>query len=317
MHVEIRRSGGRKLYYLAHSFRDGDRVRKVRRYLGANLTGKKITEIRKQAEKSILEQIENYRKIRDPLHTVLSAEEMEAVKTMLSSGDVKVSHLSESQWEMFTELFTYDTNAIEGSTVTISEVREIIREDKWPPRRSKEEISETYGVAEAVNYIRKTKEHASLELIKSLHRIVFKNSKTFAGRFRAKGIEVAVVDSGGRIIHRGGPQKQVVRLLNELVKWYDKNRGKYHPIVLAAVVHNQFENIHPFQDGNGRVGRLLLNNVLLKHGMPPVNIELKNRKEYYTALQAYEREGNLRPTIKLILKEYRKMKKEFKSQTDS
>ncbi len=307
MHVEIRRSGGRKLYYLAHSFRDGGRVRKIRRYLGADLTGKKIAEIREKAEKSILEQVESYRKIRDPLHTVLSAEEMKAVKTMLS-GEVSVSHLSESQWETFTELFTYDTNAIEGSTVTVSEVRGIIREDRWPARRSKEEVSETYGVAEAVEFIRKTSEHVSLELIEKLHMIVFRNSKAFAGRFRPKGVEVAVV-GGGRIIHRGAPQKQVKKLLKELVKWYDKSKGKYHPIVLAAVVHNQFENIHPFQDGNGRVGRLLLNNILLRHGMPPVNIELKNRGEYYAALQAYEDEGSLRPTIELMLKEYVKMRK--------
>lgn len=308
MHIEIRRSGGRKLYYLAHSFRDDGRVRKIRRYLGADLTDKKIAEIRERTEKSILEQAESYRKIRDPLHTVLSTEEMEAVKTMLSVGDVRVSHLSESQWETFTELFTYDTNAIEGSTVTVSEVKKIIREDKWPARRSKEEVSETYGVAEAVEFIRKTGDHMSLELIEKLHMIVFRNSKAFAGKFRPKGVEVAVV-GGGRIIHKSAPQKQVKKLLKELVKWYDKNKGKYHPIVLAAVIHNQFENIHPFQDGNGRVGRLLLNNILLKHGMPPVNIELKNRGKYYAALQAYEMDGNLRPTIELILKEYAKMRK--------
>ncbi|MFH1237139.1 MAG: Fic family protein [Candidatus Aenigmatarchaeota archaeon] len=308
MHVEVRRSGKRKLYYLAHSFRDNGRIRKVRRYLGAGLTDKKIAKIRKHAEKSIAEQIENYRRIRDPLHTVLSAGEMEFIKTMLADSDMRISHLSESQWERFTELFTYDTNAIEGSTITVSEVRDIIRNDRWPARRTKEEISETYGVAEAVDCIRKSREHISLELIKKLHRIVFKNSKPFAGQFRSKGIEVAVVDGGGRVIHRGAPQKQVARLLRELVKWYDENKEKYHPVVLAAVIHNQFENIHPFQDGNGRVGRLLLNNILIRHGMPPVNIELKNRTEYYAALRGYETEGNLRPTIELILKEYRKMR---------
>jgi small nuclear ribonucleoprotein (snRNP)-like protein len=60
------------------------------------------------------------------------------------------------------------------------------------------------------------------------------------------------------------------------------------------------------------VGRLLLNNILLKHGMPPVNIELKNRKEYYASLQAYERLGNLRPSIELILKEYKELMKSLK-----
>jgi Fic family protein len=62
-------------------------------------------------------------------------------------------------------------------------------------------------------------------------------------------------------------------------------------------------------DGNGRIGRLLLVNVLLKHKLPPVNIELKNRAQYYNALQAYELHGDIRPTIELILKEYKKLKK--------
>ena len=91
--------------------------------------------------------------------------------------------------------------------------------------------------------------------------------------------------------------------------WYNKNRKKYPPIVLAVVVHNQFETIHPFADGNGRVGRLLLNNVLLKHNMPPVNIELRNRREYYAALREYQENGNIRPMIDLILKEYKYLKK--------
>ena len=66
--------------------------------------------------------------------------------------------------------------------------------------------------------------------------------------------------------------------------------------------------IHPFRDGNGRVGRLLLNNILLRHGFPPVNIELSQRQVYYRALQEYEHTGNLRPMLELILLEYRRRK---------
>ncbi len=305
MYVEIRKSGKRKLYYLAHSLREGGRVRKVRRYLGADLTSSEINELRAKAEKSIAEQITVIGKISDPLHTVLSDAERGLLETIIAGGDIKIRHLSEEDWLKFTELFTYDTNAIEGSTVTAREVGDIIENNRWPADKSKWEISETYGVAQAVDCIRKTKEHISLELIKKLHEIVFKNSKEFASSFRGKGIEVVVADGIGDVIHRGAPQKQIVGLLKELVKWYEENKNNYPPIVLAAVVHNQFENIHPFQDGNGRVGRILLNNILLKHGMPPVNIELKNRRQYYSALQAYEKQGDIRPTIELILKEYK------------
>ena len=71
---------------------------------------------------------------------------------------------------------------------------------------------------------------------------------------------------------------------------------------------NQFETIHPFQDENGRVGRLLLINALIKHGLPPLNIELKNRKQYYEALREYQTNGNLRPMLDLMLEEHRRLK---------
>ncbi len=163
-----------------------------------------------------------------------------------------------------------------------------------------------------MDYTRKTKDHVSLRLIKDLHKIVFKNSKPFAGKFREKGIEVIVADANGNVVHRGAPSQQIEELLKELVRWYNRNKNKCPPLVLAAVVHNQFEIIHPFQDGNGRVGRLLLNNILLKNNLPPLNIELKNRSQYYNALIEYEKNHNIRPTLELMLNEYKALKKMLK-----
>jgi len=313
MHIEIQERGGRKHYYLAHSYRKDGKVRKVRRYLGPDLTKTQVKQLRAHAEKSLKAEIESRRKIRDPLKTVLTPGEVKEINALIMGGDVNISRLSEGDWLHFTELFTYDTNAIEGSTVTAKEVRKILEEDEWPKERGKWEIAETYGLAEAVAYIRETRTHVSINLVKRLHELCFANSKTFSGKLREKGVEVVIADIHGNVVHRGAPQKKIVNLLKELIEWYKKNKKKYHPIVLAAVVHNQFENIHPFQDGNGRVGRLLLNNILLKHGMPPVNIELKNRREYYASLQAYEREGDLRPTIELMLKEYKRLQKQLKN----
>ncbi|MFH0885307.1 MAG: Fic family protein, partial [Candidatus Micrarchaeota archaeon] len=278
MFIEKRQNRGRTLYYLAHSYRKDGKIRKIRIYLGANLAQTILEHKKKEAEEKIKTQLQISMFIHDPYQTVLSPSELSELRTIEAKGQIKLLHLSEEDWRRFTEAFTYDTNAIEGSSVTGNEVEDILEKNKWP-EKPKEEISETYGVAEAVAYLRKTKEHLSLGLIKELHRIIFKNSKQFAGNFRARGKEVAVVDGFGTVIHRGAPSKQVTSLLKELVNWYGKNWKKYPPLVLAAVVHNQFENVHPFEDGNGRVGRLLLINILLKHNLPPLNIELKNRKE--------------------------------------
>ncbi|MFH0863163.1 MAG: Fic family protein [Candidatus Altiarchaeota archaeon] len=308
MHVEVQKREGKRFFYIANSVRYGGKVRKLRKYLGVNLADKEVDSLRPAAEKALLGQAKSYKNIRDPLSTVLSEDELKLIKSLIGKHEVKISHLSERQWLRFTELFTYDTNAIEGSTVDLAEVKGILEKDDWP-EKEKGEIAETYGVSDAIKLLRKTKGRLSIELITELHKVVFKNSKEFAGKLRPSGVEVAVANSEGEVIHRGAPQRKIASLLKELVEWYKDNRSNYHPIVLAAVVHNQFENIHPFQDGNGRVGRLLMNSILLKHGLPPVNIELKNRREYYASLQAYEREGNLRPSIELILKSFDKLKK--------
>jgi Fic family protein len=312
VHLEVREKLGSKKYYLAHSFRDGGRVRKVRVFLGTDLSADGLASIRKNAEAELKRRIAEAKAIHDPFLTVLSSFELKELATLEARGELHVHHLSETDWTKFKEAFTYDTNAIEGSFVEVKEVKDILQNKGWPEDKSKEDIAETYGVAEGVEYIRRTDEHISLKLIKKLHQIVFKNSKPFAGKFRAKGVEVIVADAYGNIVHQGAPSQQIEPLLKELVRWYNQNKTKCLPIVLAAVVHNQFEVIHPFQDGNGRVGRLLLNNILLKHNLPPLNIELKNRTQYYASLQAYEKDNNIRPTLELMLKEYRALKKLLK-----
>tara|TARA_Y100000310_G_C20687447_1_gene819994 strand:- start:193 stop:1134 length:942 start_codon:yes stop_codon:yes gene_type:complete len=312
MYIEKRKTKKGIKYFLSHSFREGGKIHKIRKLLGTNLSADVLEDRKKKAEKLILDEIEKYGVIKDPLHNKLSNQEIEFIKQLEKEAKLKIFHLSEEEWQTFSELFTYNTNAIEGSELTNIEVKEIIESDNWPKEKSKEDIAEAYGVDEAIDFIRKTKEPISLDLMRELHRIVFKNSKSFAGKFRKKGEEVVVRTSSGIIVHEGAPQSRVISLLNELIKWYGKYKDKYPPLILASVVHNQFENIHPFADGNGRVGRILLNNILLKNELPPVNIELKHRLEYYNTLKEYEKNKNLQPTIDFLLKEYKALKKALK-----
>lgn len=308
MYVEKRKEGKRTKYYLAHSFREGRKVHKIRKFLGKNINEGELKERRIKAEKIILEEIKQYKIIKDPLKVPLSQKEIKLIENLERNQKLKIIHFSEKQWKLFSELFSYSTNAIEGSEITKGEAKAILEQDKWP-KKSKQDIAEIYGVNNAIEFIRKTKTHFSIKLIKDLHKIVFKNSKDFAGNFRKKGEEVAIRDGFGNIVHMGAPQSRIISLLNELVEWYEQNKKKYSSLVLASVVHNQFENIHPFKDGNGRVGRLLLNNILIKNSLSPVNIDLRNVREYYNSLQEYEKKGDLRPTIDLLIKEYKSIKK--------
>lgn len=309
MFVEERNTDSGKKYYLVHSFRDGTKVKKIREYLGYNLTKEKLSKLKEPAKVKIEYKISNLHRIKDPLKGLLSKEELEKIIEL--QKEIQIFHLSKEQWIQFTEQFTYNTNAIEGSTLEEKEVRDILEKNKWPIDKSKGDISEAQGVKVAIDYIRETKEHISVELIREIHRIVFKNSKSFAGLFRPRGLEVVVTNGVGGIVHRGAPSTHIIELLEELVEWYNKYKNKYPPILLAAVVHNQFENIHPFQDGNGRVGRILLNNILLKHKLPPLDITLEKRQEYYKTLQEYQNNQNIRPTIELLLKEYKALRKKL------
>ncbi|MEK6847848.1 MAG: Fic family protein [Nanoarchaeota archaeon] len=308
MHIEKRKFGKKIKYYLAHSYREGSKIHKFRKYLGADLKPEKLGERKEIAEKLILEEIHKYNIIKDPLSFELTEEEIKAIRELESEIPLKVKHLSEKDWKIFSELFTYHTNAIEGSKLNQKEVKNLLENDKWP-EKSKEDIAEAYGVDEAIRLIRGTKEHISIDFIKKIHKIVFKNSKPFAGKLRKRGEEVVVMDGKRNVVHEGAPQLRINHLLNELVKWYDKNKKKYPGLVLAAVIHNQFENIHPFIDGNGRVGRILLNNILLKQNLPPININFNNRIEYYLSLQAYQKNKDLKPTLELFKKEYQNLKK--------
>jgi Fic family protein len=313
MYLETRKTKKGAKYYLAHSFREGGKVQKIRVYLGSNIDKKTLQQRQEKASELLKQQLNSFKIVRSPINYKLSKREKDLIDHLKKKAKLKVIHLSEKDWEMFTELFTYNTNAIEGSTITQEEVFDILKDGKWPFSKPKEDISEAYGVAEAIKYIRKTKVSLSLQLMTSLHDIIFRNSKEFAGQFRHKGVEVGVRDGLGNIVHLGAPSSRVIGLLNELVKWYEQNKKSYPPIVLAAVIHNQFEYIHPFEDGNGRVGRLLLNNILIKNKLPPVNISMDCRREYYETLRVFQRTGDVRPTIELILKEYKNLEKKIRS----
>ena len=297
MFVEKRLVGRRIKYYLAHSYRKGGKILKIRKYLGQDLPIGELDAQRREAERKIAEQIE-----RMGTRVFLFTLTKKQIKSLNRYNDkIGIHHLDQREWLKFTEEFVYNTNAIEGSTAQLSDVRMVLEKRK-PPANAEE--METKGVSNAFGYAKTTKKDLSLNLIKKIHRLCFEGSKPFAGEFRKVG--VVITDSKGDIVHSGVPASGLEEALKDFINWYKGNRKKFKPLVLAAIIHNQFEYIHPFQDGNGRVGRLLLNFILMKNGYPPISITLEDRAEYYRTLHEYSRNMKLKPTLGFLIRQYRK-----------
>lgn len=306
MYIEKRKAGKAIKYYLVHSQRDKHKVNKIRRYLGSNLSEEELKLKKHKAEKIILDVLKEINI--NVFSFTLTKKQIEKLNNY--NNKIKIAHLTKKEWENFTADFVYNTNAIEGSTVREEEVPLILEKRI---AENNEEL-ETKGVAEAIKYIRETKEDLSKEFLLKLHLICFKNSKHFSGKFRE--VNVVVQNSRGEILHSGVPKEQLIGYLDEFLKWYENNKNKFKPLVLAAIMHNQFEQIHPFQDGNGRVGRLLLNFVLLKNKYPPINILLEDRSKYYLTLQEYSKKDNLKPTLEFLINQYKKALKKVSTKKD-
>lgn len=298
MYVEKRKKGKSVKYYLVHSYREKGEVKKIRKYLGIDLTKQELDKRKKETEKIILDLIEELNT--EIFDFVLSNEQLEKLNEY--DKKMRIHHLEGIDWKQFTQDFVYNTNAIEGSTVQFNEVKEILEKKK--PAINDEEV-ETRNVAKAVEFIRTTKEDLSLDFLRKLHKLCFEGTKSFAGNFR--NVQVVIRNSKGEIVHAGTPVAQLKEALDDLISWYRENKEKFKPLILAAIMHNQFEHIHPFQDGNGRVGRLLMNFILLKNKYPPINIRLEDRAQYYLSLQEYSKRHNLKPTIRFLIDEYNKM----------
>ncbi|TKJ17790.1 cell filamentation protein Fic [Candidatus Woesearchaeota archaeon B3_Woes] len=297
MFIEIRKQGKKKKYYLIHSYRLGDKVNRISRYLGSDLDKKTLEKLKKISEKIIFEQI----KEKSLFEFELSKEEIGYYKKY--ENKLEINHF-QVNWKRFTQEFVFNTNAIEGSMVDYSEVKDLLGKKDEP--KNNDEI-ETINVAKAVEYIKTTKDDFSIGFIRKLHELCFDKTKSFAGELR--DVEVIIRDKIGKVIHQGAPVKDVEKLLKNLVRWFNEHKKKYPPLLLAALVHNQFENIHPFQDGNGRVGRLLLNYILLQFDYPPLNIRLKDREKYYRVLQEFDKDNDIKPTLRFFILEYRKQYK--------
>jgi len=182
----------------------------------------------------------------------------------------------------------YNSNAIENSTLTLEETEKILLQIDLDRYISERDIFEAKNLARVVSYIdkRAKEQELTLELIQSLHKILIANIRDeVAGRFRKDNEWVRV----GNYI--AVDPKEIVERLEKLLAEYNST-SQENIIKRISKFHLTFEYIHPFVDGNGRIGRVLNNYLLIREGFVPINIKFIDRKMYYAAFKEFDADGS-------------------------
>ena len=181
----------------------------------------------------------------------------------------------------------YNSNAIENSTLTLEETEKILLQIDLDRYISEREILEAKNLARVVSYINKRAKEKELDLeeILSLHKMLISNIRDdVAGRFRVDNEYVRV---GSHIAP--SPRELKDRLQKMLAEY---NATSHESIIKRiARLHLTFEYIHPFVDGNGRIGRVINNYLLIREGFVPINIKFIDRKKYYEAFKEFDEKG--------------------------
>lgn len=210
--------------------------------------------------------------------------------------------------EEFVVQYTYDSNAIEGSTVTLQETALILEGVTIDQKPLKEHL-DAIGHKEAYDYIEQLiREHTELDAftIKQIHGLVLAHRPEDRGKFRSVEVHITGTD------FQTSDPLHIEADINTLLKEY-KLQKKTHLIEKVAQFHRKFEKIHPFIDGNGRTGRLLINMELMKAGYPAINIKYRDRAKYFNAFSSLEAmmsliieclEESINKRIAAILKKY-------------
>ena len=231
----------------------------------------------KKSYTPILEQINSFKKTLDSCRPLTPAE-VEAIK------------------EVFLVEHTYNSNAIEGNTLTLQETALVLQGVTIDKKPLKDHL-EAVGYKEAFQYIEelaKQDKDLSEYDIKSIHNLVLADRPEDRGTFRRVNVRIA-----GALTNPVQPyliEPKIEELLNNYKLWSET----MHIVERVAIFHLQFESIHPFIDGNGRTGRLIMNLQLIKEGLPAINIKFADRRKYYDAFDEYSRTGSTEAMINLV-----------------
>lgn len=192
--------------------------------------------------------------------------------------------------------FTYNSNAIEGNTLTLKETAMVLEGMTIDQKPLKDHL-EAIGHVQAFEYIQTIAETdcaLNETIIKNIHSLVLIDRREDRGIYRRIPVKIM-----GAYTEPVQPY-MIEPKMTELIEANKERDQTLHVIERIARFHLEFEGIHPFIDGNGRTGRLILNLELIRNGFPPINVKFTDRKRYYDAFDVFYRDGDAGAMIDLI-----------------
>ncbi|OWZ82738.1 Fic family protein [Natranaerobius trueperi] len=197
--------------------------------------------------------------------------------------------------------FTYNSNAIEGNTLSLRETKVILEDGITVGKgKSLREHLEVINHKEAIDYIENLiKENADIseKIIKEVHYLVLKGiDNENAGKYRTSNVLISGSD------HKPPEHYLVPEKMEKLVSWYKNKKNELHTVDLATYFHHHLTYIHPFIDVNGRLARLLMNLLLLQDGYPLTVIKAEDRESYMEALEFASTEEDYSKLLEVIKK---------------
>jgi Fic family protein len=288
--------GKKPYYYLRASERKGKQIiAKDIAYLGNSI---------EEAKKSLENQLKYKDKIRKAYKTIHNfiesnhflekAEELKLKKDVfigeklneieackLHFNHVFKKNVIETKKEIlknFVIEFAFNTTSIEGNTISLEETKNLLEDGLTPKDKTLREIYDLLNTERVFFELFDLKKEIDSDFIQKIHSQLLENIDARKG-YRTRDIHVVKAN------FEATPAPFVKTDMDILLKWHNENKNKLHPLVLATIFHHKFEKIHPFFDGNGRVGRMLLNYILLRNDYPPIVIQKKERHYYLEALK--------------------------------
>src|SRR3989338_5640671 len=283
--VKYKAINGKKYLYAESSFRLPDgKIKKISKLIqGEEDKNSKETKdyfLKKQVEAHQDYALKTYR-----IDSIFTEEQIKKLESINVEYRKIIKSFTKNQikdiLDRFTVNFTYESNAIEGNSLTLKDVTLILGENVVPKNKDLREVYETRNTREAHELLFKNKIKINIKDIISIHSILIKDTGVQPGFKKLPNYLLM------RNLKTTAPEK-VEEEMNKLISWYESNKDKTHPLRLAAEFHAGFERIHPFDDGNGRTGRILLNAILLEQNYPPLIIRKTARIAYFASLEAFD-----------------------------